>query len=600
MSTIPESVGRAYWQLGQTPPKPTRSGVSSNQLADLHKLIDQFVADLKQRLINPTTQPGQVRPVWDRVKNFWANLVHGREGQTNPYLWRNKLGDDLGMSLEDYRVLSGLSLQLEASLPAGAENLKISRLIDDWGRDFKQAVTNLLVPMVRPAPGAEPPMVRPAPGDTKTPDQPEGRKAYLDAYRTNAEKAVQSGMMTTFSNKDGTYDAKKIDAYRKIFDDMGYEMTDEKFDSHSGVTTWKVQKKAAPQATAQEDEFAAQKRQVRAAALRKKLDKIQKAVPPPEKFFIDMVNGLLAKGDDASLDKAEKYMSPTAVMDEPMPAKQWHELTPHEQEEWDAKGGGNARDISQKLRELGIRTLPWILRHDDPRLVPIYNTRGRELYRRLKDQGRIEDPKDPIKSPEDLALRVAAAKEAITRSKKVKNVEQEKADQIAKGFEALGSGIGDASNALNDKILGEKGYLSFTKPDAIKAFARLHPDWTQEVVGSETRFRPPAKEVPGEAPKAEPPVEPKPADAPPEVKPDAKPEQVTDEYKYSPGELIKQIKRMKAIIDDKDTSDYLAQMVKDGKLEKVAKKLKEIQERHEARNPQESAGAFNHWMPLAI
>ncbi len=138
-----------------------RVTVPSQLAADLGRTIDDFVGHLKQQLIQPMTAPEAQRGVWDRIKNWWANLWHGRCNQQNPYFWQNKLGDDLGraaaeavlpMPLGHYAVLREQADLLEAALPPGAEKLQIIKVIDQWAAQFKQAVMNLASKYSTPVP----------------------------------------------------------------------------------------------------------------------------------------------------------------------------------------------------------------------------------------------------------------------------------------------------------------------------------------------------------------------------------------------------------------------------------------------------------------
>jgi hypothetical protein len=143
-----------------TPEKP-RVTMPDQLAADLERTIDDFVGQLKQQLVQPMTAPEAQRGVWDRIKNWWANLWHGRYNQQNPYFWQNKLGDDLGRTaaegvlpipLEHYAVLREQAQLLEVALPSGAEKLQIMKVIDQWAAQFKRAVTSLASKYNTPVP----------------------------------------------------------------------------------------------------------------------------------------------------------------------------------------------------------------------------------------------------------------------------------------------------------------------------------------------------------------------------------------------------------------------------------------------------------------
>ena len=126
-----------------------------NPLAtELGRLVDDFVKILKNSIIN---SPTEKRGVWDRIKNWWSNLIHGQTSTSNPYYWQNKLGGmgrtvectDL-MPLEHYKVIREQAVLLEEMIPAVAEKLQIVHIIDSWAKNFKKAIINLAYYMSRP------------------------------------------------------------------------------------------------------------------------------------------------------------------------------------------------------------------------------------------------------------------------------------------------------------------------------------------------------------------------------------------------------------------------------------------------------------------
>jgi hypothetical protein len=134
--------------------------------------IDKWVFDLKKTMVTPpsvspptgqvggqagTGQAGQ-RGVWDRFKNFLANVRHGRYDPKNPYRWQNTIGDYLGqkveesvspsnLSLSDYKKLRTICEDMEQdlqSLPTGAEKLHIIRIIDSKSAQLKNVIRDIL------------------------------------------------------------------------------------------------------------------------------------------------------------------------------------------------------------------------------------------------------------------------------------------------------------------------------------------------------------------------------------------------------------------------------------------------------------------------
>jgi len=148
--------------------------------------IDKWVFDLKKTMVTPPSisptgqvggqsgdsQVGQAgqRSVWDRFKNFLANVRHGRYDPKNPYRWQNTIGDYLGqkveesvspnnLSLNDYKKLRNICEEMEKdlqSLPSGAENLHIIRIIDLKSAQLKKVIRDILSQLFTIEPQTEP------------------------------------------------------------------------------------------------------------------------------------------------------------------------------------------------------------------------------------------------------------------------------------------------------------------------------------------------------------------------------------------------------------------------------------------------------------
>jgi hypothetical protein len=142
--------------------------------AKIDTTIDSMLSVLKRQLLSPGGF--ERRGVWDRFKNWMSNLWHGRYGQKNPYYFINTLGDFAGsasqtpkkecftpsvFTLHEYTVIKKIFDQLEESLDtfseadmSGVENLKLMRILDDWSKQLKVALKNLMADheRTRPAP----------------------------------------------------------------------------------------------------------------------------------------------------------------------------------------------------------------------------------------------------------------------------------------------------------------------------------------------------------------------------------------------------------------------------------------------------------------
>jgi hypothetical protein len=326
---------------------------------ELEKVIDDFVNQLKQQLVQGWTNPQNQRGVMDRLKGWWSNLWHGRYNQNNPYFWKNKLGDDLGqtteavMPLKHYGFLTQQATLLEEALPAGTEKLQIIRVIDNWAKGFKAAIFNLVqnnpsdaLPETKPEEPA--PQTKPTVEPTPQVDS-QWQQSSLERLSKIKDK-ISPERFETIKNKIADND--------KLFVDQSLDIL-EKFAASAEVPT-----RTAP-------------------------------MKPPE-------------------NAKKSWTGPTSTK-----GKNWAELSPHEQLEWDRWGGGNAGDVTPLAKMRGVNTLPWILRVGDPRLKIIQELAGRSLYDRMVRQKRIEIPSDPIRSEEEL-------QQAIAVAAKIRDEEREK------------------------------------------------------------------------------------------------------------------------------------------------------------------------------
>ena len=146
-----------------------------NQLfKTISDIVDAWVSDLVKRLISRDSMAPK-RGLWDRFKGGISNLVYGRDNKSNPYYWRNRFGDDLGVeesffpgffTLSEYgkirffveeaeKKVSEALLLSEESSEGSAEKLKIVRILRAAGEDLKNKLSAALagkkIPKADPA-----------------------------------------------------------------------------------------------------------------------------------------------------------------------------------------------------------------------------------------------------------------------------------------------------------------------------------------------------------------------------------------------------------------------------------------------------------------
>lgn len=367
-----------------------------NPLAtELGRVIDQFVSKLKNQLANSNVER---RGVWDRVKGWWSNLWHGRDNQSNPYYWQNKLGDTMGSRVESvltpiplghYKVLRHQSFLLEEMLPAGAEKLQIMRTIDIWAKEFKTAILGLANRHEPPSdpfpePESEKPISTPEPEKMVSTSEPE--KVVPNEEEDWKKKASERLESLKHKMSLGRYGTLK-----------GY--------IHVGNRS-------------QVDKF---------------LDFFEKRISKPDEPA-GTPEPSIDKPEEIGKTPVDEFMAPSSSG-----TRLWHELSTHDQAEWDRWGGGISGDITWGTKELKIHTLPWILRIGDPRLGEIRAIKNSALYKRLEGEKRIESTTHPIKNKVELERAVEHAKMLYYENKKWRSEQNKKKTDTTKLRKAIKS-----------------------------------------------------------------------------------------------------------------------------------------------------------------
>ncbi|RTK96614.1 MAG: hypothetical protein EKK64_03250 [Neisseriaceae bacterium] len=120
-------------------------------VAKINAIVDSWTQELISLLLKSSSGSGSgaKRGLWDRFKGTVSNLWHGRDGESNPYKWVNKFGDNLGQresfSLEQYKNLKETCDILEHQINEDVENLRIFQLIKSAAAKLKQDLHTALV-----------------------------------------------------------------------------------------------------------------------------------------------------------------------------------------------------------------------------------------------------------------------------------------------------------------------------------------------------------------------------------------------------------------------------------------------------------------------
>lgn len=378
-------------------PAPAEAGPQNNDvMQQINKMVDDWVADLKKTLIDPGTPDGQQRGLWDRFKNSVSNLWHGRYNQKNPYFWQNKLGDDLGRTaapnesfvhmpynLSEYNSLRIIvnDLEKEINEADGTENLRIVQLIDRKAQQLKAQLASILQ-VKAPAPEAAPAAEEEEEEDTKP-------HANYELVKQIAQHLLKQGKI-------------KNSKYREL------------------TTALDSKKESIRMAAEKEITAIANEPEGTAAPT-------PGGLPPAPAGTTPMSNDAGKPADGEKPLEAGHAMRADVP---PTTGKEWSMLDSAEREAWNKYGGGlenTAGKVDGCLNNFQIKKFPWILRIGDPRLQVLIDQEAGKLrtadgkcknrrsfwLKRLREEGRLEDKDNPIKSWDDLEQRVTKLKAEI-------------------------------------------------------------------------------------------------------------------------------------------------------------------------------------------
>lgn len=164
--TAPEPSSPSPPAPPESTPQPLKPAIDTKAIAgqikkDIDNLVVQWTNDLKKQLYSGEAQV-KPRSLWDRFKGGLSNLWYGRQNAQNPYYWRNRLGDELGVrqesrqfntlpfTLEEYKELREFFDTFEMQLKEEYEetpqtaNLRINQIINAKANELRQKLDNLL------------------------------------------------------------------------------------------------------------------------------------------------------------------------------------------------------------------------------------------------------------------------------------------------------------------------------------------------------------------------------------------------------------------------------------------------------------------------
>lgn len=137
---------------------------------EIGRIVDKWVSEvLKSRFLQkPSSVPD--RSLWDKFKQGMTNWWWGPKGDKwNPYVWRNRFGDELGVkesfnpsvfSLKEYMDLRGVVESVESNLNEdnqAFDNLRLMKVVRSAAEELKTMLFNALNGRIEQRPPEQPP-----------------------------------------------------------------------------------------------------------------------------------------------------------------------------------------------------------------------------------------------------------------------------------------------------------------------------------------------------------------------------------------------------------------------------------------------------------
>ena len=113
------------------------ASTKSELVSGIKELIAQEVEELKKKILSI---PAEKRSYFDIIKNWWSNLVHGKNDPNNPYIHRNRLG---ALGLKEYNLNKKEELKfiletVELLAEEQASKTRFEAMLDKWADKLKE------------------------------------------------------------------------------------------------------------------------------------------------------------------------------------------------------------------------------------------------------------------------------------------------------------------------------------------------------------------------------------------------------------------------------------------------------------------------------
>lgn len=220
----------------------------------ISKTVDDWVRDVLKSRFKERPSVGQPRSLWDKFKQGVTNWWWGPKGDKyNPYVWRNRFGDELGVSesfnpsvftLHEYKdirlVVESVEKKFEDSKDP-FDNLRLMGIVRDAAETLKKLLFNALKGRVSIPKSPSPPAEDNKRGDVETLEDPRPSRGKDAPTVSSSEPVADKGQEQDVSANSTDPEAATPKA-------SGAAETIEKDAESKPVPSEKIDKPAAPPA----------------------------------------------------------------------------------------------------------------------------------------------------------------------------------------------------------------------------------------------------------------------------------------------------------------------------------------------------------------
>lgn len=218
--------------------------------ANIDALVDNWASNLKSEIISGSEQYSAGRSIWDRFKNFVADIYHGYSNKNNPYYQKNTLGyvgtpANEFMTLNNLKGLFQLCEEVEENIsksPARGSKLLIVKMIDVYADKLKDYLKGIFSPLLAAVnvhshkedkpplemepepdtitPEETPPMDEPVEKSSKSGEKKSGEKVQSEKRKSMTKVSDSDEAAAETERKEKPTPAKRVAEKKTEFDDI--------------------------------------------------------------------------------------------------------------------------------------------------------------------------------------------------------------------------------------------------------------------------------------------------------------------------------------------------------------------------------------------